>query len=239
MTANFKIPRHIAIIMDGNGRWARERGLPRIEGHRAGAESVRKIVRAAGEAGVEFLTLYAFSIENWRRPRVETAALMRLLTHYLRREVAELNRNNVRLQAIGRLQDLPKSAQAGLAAARRATARNTGLQLILALSYGGRTELVDAMQAMAREVQAGRLKPAQINEPVISAHLYTAGYPDPDLLIRTSGEMRLSNFLLWQTSYTEIWITPTLWPDFRKPEFLKAIQDYSNRQRRFGGGEPT
>lgn len=239
MSGSPKIPRHVAIIMDGNGRWARERGLPRIEGHRAGAESVRTIVRAAGEAGVEFLTLYAFSIENWIRPRNETSALMKLLSLYLRNEVRELNKNNVRLEAIGRLADLPKAAQCELEEARRATAKSTGLTLILALSYGARTEIVDAVRSIAADAQAGRLKPEEVDEALVSSRLYTAKYPDPDLLIRTSGEMRLSNFLLWQSSYAEMWITPTLWPEFRKPEFLTALEDYGKRQRRFGGVEPT
>jgi undecaprenyl diphosphate synthase len=239
MTANPKVPRHVAVIMDGNGRWARQRGLPRIEGHRAGAASVRAVVRAAAKAGVQYLTLYAFSIENWRRPKHEVSGLMRLLVRYLRSEIDELNRNNVRLETIGRLEDLPKSAQRELGEARRRLAKNTGLTLIVALSYGGRTELVDAMRRIAREVQTGRLRPEQIDEAVISGALYTAGFPDPDLLIRTSGEMRLSNFLLWQTSYTEIWITPTLWPDFREPDFLQALEEYRKRERRFGGIEPT
>ncbi len=239
MTANAQVPRHVAIIMDGNGRWARERGLSRIEGHRAGSDSAREIVTIAGEVGVEYLTLYAFSIENWRRPREETSALMRLLTKFLKDEIGTLNKNNVRLEAIGRLSDLPDHSQKQLAETRRLTANNTGLRLILALSYGGRTEMVDGMRKIASEVQAGRLQPEQIDEKTIAASLYTSPFPDPDLLIRTSGEMRLSNFLLWQTSYTEIWITPTLWPDFRKPEFIKALEDYRKRQRRFGGVEPS
>jgi len=239
MTEARKTPRHVAIIMDGNGRWARERGLPRIEGHRAGSDSAREIVTAAGEVGVQFLTLYAFSIENWRRPREETSALMRLLTKFLKDEIATLNKNNVRLEAIGRLSDLPEHSQKQLAETRRQTAKNTGLTLILALSYGGRTEIVDGVRKIATEVREGRMFPEQINEDTIATSLYTSSFPDPDLLIRTSGEMRLSNFLLWQTSYTEIWITPTLWPDFRKPEFLKALEDYRKRQRRFGGVEPT
>ncbi|MBM3889638.1 MAG: isoprenyl transferase [Verrucomicrobia bacterium] len=239
MTANLKVPRHVAIIMDGNGRWARQRGLPRIEGHRAGAESVRAAVRAAGKFGVKYLTLYAFSVENWRRPKLEVSGLMRLLVRYLRSEIDELNRSNVRLETIGRLEDLPKSAQRELEEARQRLAKNTGLTLIVALSYGGRTELVDAMRKIAQEVKAGRLRPEQIDEATISSALYTARFPDPDLLIRTSGEMRLSNFLLWQTSYTEIWITPTLWPDFREPDFLQALEEYRKRERRFGGIEPT
>ncbi len=239
MSGSENIPRHVAIIMDGNGRWARERGLPRVEGHRAGAESVRTIVRAAGEVSVEFLTLYAFSIENWIRPRSETSALMKLLSLYLRNEVRELNKNNVRLEAIGRLGDLPETAQREMDAARRATANNTGLTLILALSYGARAEIVDAVRSITADAQAGVVKPEQVDEALLSSRLYTARYPDPDLLIRTSGEMRLSNFLLWQMSYAEMWITPTLWPDFRKPEFLKAIEEYGKRQRRFGGVEPA
>jgi len=239
MTANLKVPRHVAIIMDGNGRWARQRGLPRIEGHRAGAESVRAAVRAAGKFGVKYLTLYAFSVENWRRPKLEVSGLMRLLVRYLRSEIDELNRSNVRLETIGRLEDLPKSAQRELEEARQRLAKNTGLTLIVALSYGGRTELVDAMRKIAQEVKAGRLRPEQISEATISNALYTARFPDPDLLVRTSGEMRLSNFLLWQTSYTEIWITPTLWPDFRETDFLQALEEYRKRERRFGGIEPT
>jgi undecaprenyl diphosphate synthase len=228
------IPRHVAIIMDGNGRWARERGLPRIEGHRRGAESVRQVVRACGELGIEYLTLYAFSIENWNRPKAEVSALMRLLEFYLKQEIVELNKNNVRLAAIGRVHELPQSAQRQLEKSMEALKKNTGLTLVLALSYGGRAEIVDAMRSIAREVKAGRLDVADVDEKVISRHLYTRSIPDPDLLIRTSGEMRVSNFLLWQISYAEIYVTETLWPDFRKVELLKALEDYSKRNRRFG-----
>ncbi|MGD0649616.1 MAG: isoprenyl transferase [Verrucomicrobiia bacterium] len=234
------IPRHVAIIMDGNGRWARQRGLPRIEGHRAGAESVREIVRVSGEVGVEYLTLYAFSIENWDRPKAEVTALMHLLEFYLTQEIPELNKNNVRLAAIGRLHELPQTAQRQLDKSIEALSRNTGLTLVLALSYGGRAEIVDAMRSIGRELKAGRLDIADIDEKVISQHLYTRGITDPDLLIRTSGEMRVSNFLLWQISYAEIYVTDTLWPDFRKEAFMKALEDYSKRHRRFGrvgGGE--
>jgi len=235
MTTNLKnIPRHIAIIMDGNGRWAKQRGKARIEGHRAGAESVRAIVRACGELGVEYLTVYAFSIENWNRPKLEVSALMHLLEFYLKQEIPELDKNNVRLAAIGRLHELPGSAQKQLAKSIEALSKNTGLTLILSLSYGGRAEIVDAVRAIAREIKAGRLDVADIDEKMIARNLYTSAIPDPDLLIRTSGEMRVSNFLLWQISYAEIYVTETLWPDFRKPELVKAIEDYGKRHRRFG-----
>jgi undecaprenyl diphosphate synthase len=229
-----KIPRHVAIIMDGNGRWAQQRKLSRIEGHRAGAESVRAIVRACGELGIKYLTLYAFSSENWNRPKLEVSALMHLLEFYLKQEIPELDKNNVQLAAIGRLHELPGSAQKQLQKSIDALSKNTGLTLILSLSYGGRAEIVDAVRSIAREMKAGRLDVADIDEKVISQHLYTHGTPDPDLLIRTSGEMRVSNFLLWQISYAEIYVTETLWPDFRKPQLLEAIQDYGKRHRRFG-----
>ncbi|HUI07828.1 MAG TPA: isoprenyl transferase [Verrucomicrobiae bacterium] len=227
-------PRHVAIIMDGNGRWAQQRKLPRIEGHRAGAESVRQIVRACGELGIDYLTLYAFSVENWDRPKAEVTALMRLLEFYLKQEIPELDKNNVRLAAIGRIHELPSSAQRQLEKSIAALQDNTGLTLVLALSYGGRAEIVDAMRAIAGEIKAGRLDAADINENVISKHLYTQAIPDPDLLIRTSGELRVSNFLLWQISYAEIYVTERLWPDFRKPQLLEALEDYSRRHRRFG-----
>jgi undecaprenyl diphosphate synthase len=233
------LPRHVAIIMDGNGRWAKERGLPRIEGHRAGAESVREIVRVAGELGVEYLTLYAFSIENWNRPKAEVRALMHLLEFYLRQEIPELDKNNVRLAAIGRLHELPATAQRQLEKSIEALKKNTGLTLVLALSYGGRAEIVDAARAVAREVKAGRFEAADIDEKVLAQHLYTRGMPDPDLLVRTSAEMRVSNFLLWQISYAEIYVTETLWPDFRKPQFIQALEDYGKRDRRFGRVSPN
>lgn len=234
MSASAKIPQHIAIIMDGNGRWAKERKLPRVAGHRAGADSAREVVRVAGEMGVRYVTLYAFSVENWARPKTEVQTLMKLLEEFLRDEISELNKNNVRLQAIGRLRDLPESVQKQLHKTIEATKSNTGLTLILALSYSGRVELIEAFQSVLREVQLGHLDSAQIDETVIQHHLYTRYYPDPDLLIRTSGEMRLSNFLLWQLSYTEIYVTKALWPDFRRQEFLAALADYAQRQRRFG-----
>jgi undecaprenyl diphosphate synthase len=228
-------PRHVAIIMDGNGRWARQRHLPRVEGHRAGAESARAIIRAAGDLGVRFLTLYAFSTENWSRPKSEVNTLMRYLVHYLKRETPDLNQNNVRLEAIGQIDRLPPHVQQQLQTSREMLAKNTGLTLILALSYSGRTELVDAVRAIAGKVKAGQLDPAAIDEGVISEHLYTRQWPDPDLLIRTSGEMRVSNFLLWQISYTEFVVTQTLWPDFRRPQLEEALAEYTRRHRRFGG----
>jgi len=228
------LPRHVAIIMDGNGRWAKQRGLPRVEGHRAGAESVREVVRVCGELGIEYLTLYAFSIENWNRPKLEVTALMHLLEFYLKQEIPELDKNNVRLAAIGRLHELPQTAQRQLAKSMNALSHNTGLTLVLALSYGGRAEIVDATRALAREIKAGRLEVADIDEKTISQHLYTRSMPDPDLLVRTSGEMRVSNFLLWQISYAEIYVTDTLWPDFRRVELMKALEDYGKRNRRFG-----
>ena len=233
------LPRHVAIIMDGNGRWANQRGLPRLEGHRAGAESVRAIVRACGELGIGYLTLYAFSSENWSRPKAEVSALMHLLEFYLQREVAELDKSNVRLAAIGRIHELPESAQRQLQKGIEALRKNNGLTLVLALSYGGRAEIVDAVRSIARDVKTGALDIADINEDSISQRLYTRDIPDPDLLVRTSGEMRVSNFLLWQVSYAEIHVTDTLWPDFRKPQLLAAIDDYSKRQRRFGGVAPN
>jgi undecaprenyl diphosphate synthase len=229
------LPRHVAIIMDGNGRWAKQRGLPRIEGHRRGAESVREVTTAAREIGVEYLTLYAFSTENWNRPKTEIAALMRLLKHYLQVEVETMNKNNIRLQVIGRIEDLPEDVRAQLDASLSATAHNHGMQLILALSYSGRSELADAVRVIAEKVHADQLLPRDITEKTLAEHLYTRDLPDPDLLIRTSGEMRISNFLLWQLSYTEFYITPTLWPDFGREQLFAALHEYSRRQRRFGG----
>lgn len=229
------VPRHVAIIMDGNGRWAKQRHLPRVEGHRAGADSAKTIIRAAGQLGVEYLTLYAFSTENWNRPKSEVNTLMRYLVHYLKRETPDLHRNNVRLEAIGQLDRLPQTVQAQLQKSRQALSRNTGLTLILALSYSGRSELLDAVRRIAGEVRAGTLELESITERTISDHLYTHCWPDPDLLIRTSGEMRVSNFLLWQISYTEFVVTDTLWPEFRRPQFEAALEEYARRHRRYGG----
>jgi undecaprenyl diphosphate synthase len=229
-----KIPKHVAIIMDGNGRWAKAKSMIRVQGHRAGAESVRDVVKAAGEFGVKYLTLYAFSVENWKRPKTEVHTLMKLLQDFLRDELPELMKNNVRLQAIGRLSDLPENVRDQLHECIRATRENTGLILILALSYSGRVEIIEAVHSIMREIKLGHLDSAQIDEQMFNHHLYTRYYPDPDLLIRTSGEMRLSNFLLWQLSYTEIYVTATLWPDFRRQHFAEALIDYGKRQRRFG-----
>jgi undecaprenyl diphosphate synthase len=229
------VPRHIAIIMDGNGRWARERGLPRTEGHRRGADSVRRVVEACGELGVEFLTLYAFSSENWKRPKREVDALMRLLQQFLKSRTPEMMEQNVRLQAIGRLHDLPEACQAELHRSISKTAQNTGLTLILALSYGGREEIIDGVKSLLESVEKGHLDKAMIDGEVFSKHLYTRYYPDPDLLIRTSGELRLSNFLLWQMSYTEFYVTEKLWPDFGREELLEALRAFGSRSRRFGG----
>ena len=233
--AKASLPRHVAIIMDGNGRWAKERSLPRIEGHRAGAESARIIIRTAGELGIKYLTLYAFSVENWNRPKEEVDALMKNLVHYLKSETPELNKNNVRLEVIGQIYRLPELVQEHLRKSIATLSKNNGLTLVMALSYGGRTELVDAVRGIATKVKAGALDPADINEQVVAQHLYTRNIPDPDLLIRTSGEMRVSNFLLWQISYAELYITQTLWPDFRKPQLFAAIEEYNRRHRRFGG----
>lgn len=229
------LPKHVAIIMDGNGRWAKARNLPRIEGHRQGAESVRNLVRVAGEIGIKYLTLYAFSVENWNRPKEEVDMLMKFLARYLKNETPELDRSNVRLEVIGQTYRLPETVQEQIRKSITTLSRNNGLTLILALSYGGRAELVDAARSIAEQVKQGRLEPAEITEETVAQHLYTRKYPDPDLLIRTSGEMRVSNFLLWQISYSEFVVLPTLWPDFRKAEFFAALEAYAKRHRRFGG----
>lgn len=230
-----KLPRHIAIIMDGNGRWARERGLPRIEGHRRGSESVRACTTACVEAGVPYLTLYAFSKENWQRPADEVGALMLLLDRFLAERAAEIMERNIRLRAIGHLQDLPDKVRRRLEDTIAKSAGNTAMTLTLALSYGARTEIVDAVRQIAREAKAGTLDAEQIGEETVNSRLYTAGTPDPDLLVRTSGEMRVSNFLLWQISYAEIVVTPKLWPDFTKEDLFAAMQEYARRNRRYGG----
>jgi undecaprenyl diphosphate synthase len=230
-----QVPRHVAIIMDGNGRWASQHQLPRLSGHEAGRKSVKKVVQAAIDHGVRYLTLYAFSVENWQRPRDEVQGLMGLLRLVLGEELAEMGREGVRLRAIGRLHDLPEAVREELESAIEKTKANTKLDLILALSYGSRVELTEAAKAMAREVKSGLLDAETITEETFSQHLYTRELPDPDLLIRTSGEMRISNFMLWQISYAEIHVTPVLWPDFGKKELAAALADYARRERRFGG----
>lgn len=221
--------------MDGNGRWAQERGLPRLAGHEQGSKSIRSCVEAAIEAGVEILTLYAFSAENWKRPAAEVSGLMLLLERFLDEKLAEMQKEGVRLFAIGRISQLPAACQRKLQQAIARTAENTRLTVILALSYSGRLEIVDAVQSILKEVQAGTISADQVDADLFARHLYTAGLPDPDLLIRTSGEMRLSNFLLWQLSYTEIHVTPKYWPDFGKADFHAALKEFSSRSRRYGG----
>ena len=228
------IPDHIAIIMDGNGRWARERSLPRIAGHREGINSVREITRLCGEIGIKHLTLYTFSTENWQRPKAEVSALMTLLLKTINKEVKELHKNNVKFTVIGDLAMLPRSTRKGLQDGIELTQDNGGLNLCLALNYGSRQEMIDAIQSLASKVQSGEMEPEEINEAIFSDALYTKGIPDPDLLIRTSGECRLSNFLLWQSAYTEIFITDTYWPEFREEQLMGAIHVYQLRERRFG-----
>ncbi len=229
-----RLPAHVAIIMDGNGRWARRRGLPRIAGHRRGAESARAVITAARTVGVGVLTLYAFSIENWKRPKSEIDTLMSLLVEYLKKEEPGMRENRIRFCAIGDLDLLPPAARETVQGVVSRTAGHAGLRLNLALNYGGRNEIVRAVRRLGLEIAKGTLDPASIDETAISRALDTAGLPDPDLLIRTSGEKRISNFLLWQTAYAELHFTETLWPDFREEDFLKAILDFQKRERRFG-----
>jgi undecaprenyl diphosphate synthase len=228
------LPRHIAIIMDGNGRWAKARGLPRIAGHRSGAEAVRRTVTAAGELGIPYLTLFGFSSENWKRPSAEVQDLMVLLRHYLRGEIAELQRNGVRLKVIGQLTRLAPDIVGMIARAETLTRENSQITLTIALSYGGRAEIVAAVQAIATQVARGSLAAEDVDEDCLARHLFTADIPDPDLLIRTSGEQRISNFLLWQCAYSELVFTKTLWPDFSKNDLEQAIDDYCGRERRYG-----
>ncbi len=230
-----QLPAHVAIIMDGNGRWAAQRHLPRVEGHRAGIESVRDVVETSARLGFDVLTLYAFSIENWKRPRAEVSTLMTLLKRYIRLELSTLLKNNIRFQVVGRSDELAPDVQAELAMGIRQTEANTGMRFNIALNYGGRAEIVDA----ARRAIAAGVRPDDLDERRFSEFLYTAGQPDPDLLIRTSGEMRISNFLLWQIAYSEIWVTETLWPDFRRRHLLEAVLAYQKRDRRYGGIKPS
>lgn len=237
LTANLdlrRLPRHVAVIMDGNGRWAQQRGLSRIEGHRHGKDSVRAIVETSRRLGIEYLSLFAFSTENWHRPRREVNALMGLLRRYLRSELGRMMENDIRLRAIGDIKRLPPALQDDLRATMEATRHNRAMTVVLAVSYGGRQELVTAARNLAHDVRAGRLDPEEIDERLFDGYLDTAGIPDPDLLIRTSGEMRVSNFFLWQLAYCEIYITPILWPEFREKHFLDALRHYQQRQRRFG-----
>jgi len=229
-----RLPRHVAVIMDGNGRWAQRQGLSRIRGHVVGMESVRAIVRQTRNLDIPYLTLFAFSDENWQRPALEVRVLMAILRRYLERELREMQENQIALRAIGDLKRLPPVVQQELARAIAATSNGTRMALTLALSYGGRNEIVQAAQALAREVLAGRRNPEDIDAAMFSRYLYTAQMPDPDLIIRTSGEYRLSNFLLWQSAYTEIYVTDTLWPDFREEEYFKALAAYQQRERRYG-----
>ena len=228
------IPVHIAIVMDGNGRWAKKRLLPRIAGHREGINSVRKVTRICGEIGIKHLTLYTFSKENWNRPRKEVSAIMQLLLSTIRAEVKNLHKNNVRLSVIGQINDLTADARQGMLEGVELTRNNTGLNLNLALSYGSRQEITTALRTLIDKVLAGELEPDAIDEKMISKHLYTSQMPDPDLLIRTGGDFRISNFLLWQMAYTEVFVTPVFWPDFRERELLEAIGEYQKRERRFG-----
>ena len=229
-----RLPRHVAIIMDGNGRWATQRGLTRIVGHRRGKDSVKEVVETARRLGIPYLSLYAFSSENWHRPKDEVSALMRFLRHYLVTEVKRMMKNGIRLLTIGNIRKLPREVQLALRDVVERTKRNTGMTVILAVSYGGREEIARAARAIARRVRRGELEPDQITAGTFAKHLGTNGVPDPDLLIRTSGEMRLSNFFLWQLAYTEMYVTDTLWPDFREREFMQALSFFQERQRRFG-----
>ena len=229
-----KLPEHVAVIMDGNGRWAKKRAINRIRGHEDGAESVRTIVRTSREIGISWLTLYAFSEENWKRPKYEIKALMKMLQRFLKNELAEMMENGIRFKAIGRIKKLPDDVQETVHKTIKETSANRDMVLTLALSYGGRQEIFDAIQKIAENIQSGGMSSEDISEKFISDSLYTRGMPDPDLLIRTSGEYRISNFMLWQMAYTEIYITSTLWPDFRKEEYLLAIEEFQKRERRFG-----
>jgi undecaprenyl diphosphate synthase len=232
------LPAHIAIIMDGNGRWARKRGLPRVAGHRAGISAVREVVEGSAELGIPVLTVYAFSVENWKRPRTEVSTLMQLLKEYLNKELENIHRNNIRFRTIGRTDELDPSVQAQLEKGIARTCHNTGMIFNVALNYGGRAEIVDAVNRILRNGGMEAVAKGGITEKEFAEHLYTAGQPDPDLLIRTSGELRISNFLLWQIAYAEIWVTDTLWPDFEKQHLYEAIIAFQKRERRYGGLEP-
>lgn len=229
-----KVPKHVAIIMDGNGRWAKRKGKPRIFGHKNGVQSVREVIEAAGDLNIEFLTLYAFSTENWQRPITEVNALMRLLVETLRKEIRSMNENNIRLLAIGNIDELPERSKNALLEGVEATKNNTKFNLVLALNYSGRWDLVEAVKKISADVSSGKLEKGKISRETIDRYLSTSQIPHPELLIRTSGEIRVSNFLLWEIAYAELVFTPVLWPEFRKEEFFKCILEYQNRERRFG-----
>jgi undecaprenyl diphosphate synthase len=229
------LPKHIAVIMDGNGRWAQRRHLPRVAGHRAGVKAARRIIESCARLKLPCLTLYAFSLENWRRPQAEVDFLMRLLREYLSRELPSIHKNNIKLQVIGRAEQLPHAVRQDIEEGMRLTANNTGMKLVVALNYGARAELVDAFNALLKQAKRSGTGDFQADEQLISDHLYTVGLPDPDLLIRTSGEMRVSNFLLWQIAYAEMYVTETLWPDFSRERLLEALLDFQKRERRYGG----
>ncbi|HET9402758.1 MAG TPA: isoprenyl transferase [Candidatus Acidoferrales bacterium] len=230
-----RFPEHIAIIMDGNGRWAQRRHLPRIAGHRSGTASAKRVIETCAKLGIKVLTLYAFSVENWRRPKAETDFLMRLLREYLRKELPAILRNNIRLYVLGRMEELPDGVRADVLGAMEKSSRNTGMKLAVALNYGGRAEIVDAVNSILAHARNNGSANTPVDEELISSHLYTAGLPDPDLLIRTSGEMRVSNFLLWQIAYAELFVTETLWPDFDRASLLEALLEFQKRERRYGG----
>jgi undecaprenyl diphosphate synthase len=232
-----KLPKHVAVIMDGNGRWAKKRGISRVRGHQKGADTVREIVRASREIGIPWLTLYAFSEENWKRPEAEIKALMKLLRRFLKRELKEMVEKGIRLQSIGRTEKLPEDTRKILLETVRKTSDNKDMVLTLALSYGGRQEILDAIKKIVTKIERREMALEDISEQLVSDHLYATDMPDPDLLIRTSGEYRISNFLLWQIAYTEIYITPTLWPDFGREEYLEAIKNFIHRERRFGSAQ--
>jgi len=234
-----RLPRHVAIIMDGNGRWAKLRRKQRVEGHRAGIDAVRDVVETSARMGLEVLTLFAFSVENWKRPKSEVSTLMSLLKRYLRMELDTLLKNNIRFQVIGRMEELPKDVQDELRRGMERTRDRTGLLFNIALNYGGRAEIIDAVKHIVRDLLARGGDPGAIDEALLASRLYTAGQPDPDLLIRTSGEMRVSNFLLWQIAYAEIWVTDVLWPDFRRKHLLQAVAAFQKRERRYGGIAPA
>ncbi len=234
---NNRVPRHVAVIMDGNGRWAKQRGLPRIEGHKAGAETVRRVVEVCADKNIEYLTLYAFSTENWARPKDEVDQLMQLLQRFLKQRFTDLKKNRIRLLTIGDLSRLPNNARREIEKAKKASAEYDRGTLVLALNYGAREEILRATRKACEALQNGEIKPEQLEQHVFSGFLDTAGIPDPDLIIRTSGELRLSNFLLWQASYSEFWFTDTLWPDFSKDELVSAFEEFGRRKRRYGGAE--